>query len=173
MKRFTYMTILLCCALATRAQQIIPVTIVVPAGSKLILQVYAKGVQAYRCTQDPKNSTHYLWTFQEPKALLFSDSSFSKKIGKHYLSATKSPTWTLTDGSTVSGVKLQQAAAPDGSIPWLLLKAVPQSANGSLTPVTYIQRLFTRGGTAPANADAAQKGKLLEVSYTAEYLFYQ
>src|ERR1700744_4084698 len=61
------------------------------------------------------------------------------------------------DGSIVSGAKLEQAPAPDGSLPWLLLKAVPQSRKGRLAQITYVQRLHTKGGAAPATADATKK----------------
>ena len=44
---------------------------------------------------------------------------------------------------------------------------------GAMTGVSYIQRLNTKGGVAPATAcDAAGKGKLQVVAYEADYVFY-
>jgi len=60
-------------------------------------------------------------------------------------------------------------AAP-GAIPQLLLKATAHRGDGLLGSVSYIQRLDTHGGVAPAgtcNAGAQQA-----VGYSALYRFY-
>ncbi len=151
----------------------IPVSIRVAESSRLIAHTYARGVQVYVCTQDPKDSTHYTWAFKEPRASLYADSSYHQLVGRHYFDAGKNPTWAHTDGSKVSGIKVQQATSPDSaSIPWLLLKATAASGSGIFSPVLFIQRVHTRGGKAPATATRANKGQTTEVNYTAEYLFY-
>jgi len=151
----------------------IPVSIRVAAGNRLIAHTYAKGVQVYVCIQDPNDSSHYIWAFKEPHASLYTDSSYHHLVGRHYFDAGKNPTWEHTDGSKVSGMKVQQASSPDSAaIPWLLLKATAASGSGTLTPALFIQRIHTRGGKAPATADRANKGQTTEVPYTAEYLFY-
>jgi hypothetical protein len=151
----------------------IPVSIQVPDGSKLIRHVYAKGVQIYVCTQDSKDTTHYTWTLTGPRAELYADSTYHQLIGKHYFANGKIPTWEYTDNSRVSGLKLQQADSPDSfAIPWLLLKVAAERSSGALKPVSFIQRLRTKGGKAPATADPSQKGKSQDVPYTAEYFFY-
>ena len=44
---------------------------------------------------------------------------------------------------------------------------------GAMTGVSYIQRLNTKGGVAPAMAcDAMGKGKRHVVAYEADYVFY-
>ncbi len=44
---------------------------------------------------------------------------------------------------------------------------------GSMQGVTYIQRLNTRGGVAPATACAAgNAGAKQQVAYQADYVFY-
>jgi hypothetical protein len=174
MKRLIFSSFFILSAFTCLAQQKeLPVTIKVPDSCRLILHAYAKGVQVYVCTQDAKDTTHYKWTFLEPRADLYSSGDYQQHIGKHYLSAAKSPTWEIADGSTVSGAKLQQAASPDSlSIPWLLLKAVATGGKGKLNKIVFIQRVNTHGGVATGKAGSTQKGKLLEVPYTAEYLFY-
>jgi len=174
MKRLIFSFLFILCAFACFAQQQqVSALIKVPDSCGLILHAYAKGAQVYVCTQDTKDTSHYKWTFLEPRADLYSSGDYQQDIGTHYLSAAKSPTWEIADGSTVSGAKLQQAASPDSnSIPWLLLKAVATGGKGKLNAVVFIQRINTHGGVAPGKADGSQKGKLLQVPYTAEYLFY-
>ena len=151
----------------------IPSSVQVPKDSRLIVHTYAKGVQVYTCTQDPSDTSHYLWTFKEPKANLYADSSYHNLVGKHYLDDGKNPAWEYNDGSKVTGVKIQQANSPDAlAIPWLLLKVAATTGTGTLTPTVFIQRIYTKGGKAPAIADRLHKGQTVVIRYTAEYLFY-
>ncbi len=151
----------------------IPPLIRVPVSSRLIWHTYAKGVQVYVCAQDPKDSSNYIWTFKEPRANLYADNSYHQLVGQHYFDAGKNPTWEASDGSKVSGTKVQQANSPDsGAIPWLLLQATARSGNGTLTRAVLIQRTHTNGGKAPATGKRQNKGQSVEVAYTAEYLFY-
>ena len=166
--------LLVSCTLAAFAQtQDIPALIKVPKDCKLIMHAYAKGVQVYICTQDTEDTSHYTWIFSEPRANLYADLNYRKLIGKHYFNPANKPTWEDTDGSTISGAKLQQASSPDSlAIPWLLLKGIIPGGTGKLSQVVYIQRINTKGGKAPATADRQHKGSRLEQPYTAEYLFF-
>jgi hypothetical protein len=162
------------CSLSCFAQtQEIPALLKVPEDCKLVLHAFAKGVQVYTCTQDPADTSRYVWTFSQPRANLYADSDYQTLTGKHYLNAAKKPTWETKDGSTISGAKLQQANSPDSlAIPWLLLKGITPAGTGKLSLVVYIQRVNTKGGKAPATADRQQKGQTIQQPYTAEYLFY-
>jgi hypothetical protein len=127
-----------------------------PPSEVVLLKVRGKGKQIYVC-QDSK------WTLDRPEANLFDESG--KQIGKHY----KGPTWEATDGSKVTGQVQQRASAPKAdAVPWLLLKAT--SATGTFSRVTYIQRLDTEGGVAPAGS--CKPGAETSVSYQATYYFY-
>jgi hypothetical protein len=151
----------------------IPAAVQVPEGCKLIRHSYAKGVQIYVCVQDAKDTTRRIWLFTEPRALLYADSGYHQYVGKHYFEHGKNPTWEYADSSKVSGIKLQQANSADSqAVPWLLLKVGDTKGTGSLAPVAFIQRLYTKGGKAPATANKSQKRHFLEVPYTAEYFFY-
>ena len=73
----------------------------------------------------------------------------------------------------VDGVTMSPSA-----IPWLLLRTVsttPGPDGGDrLTHTTYIQRVNTTGGLAPASGcDAAALGAASNVPYTADYYFYK
>jgi hypothetical protein len=60
---------------------------------------------------------------------------------------------------------------PLGSI---LLQAVSHTGDGRMSKVTYVQRLDTAGGLAPAaGCDADHVGKEADVDYTATYYFYR
>ena len=174
MPRTIFSLFLLFQTLAASAQQsTIPASIQVPTGHQQVADVWAKGVQVYTCTKDPKDATHYTWVFKEPRAKLYADSADKEPMGKHYFDAGKNPTWELADGSKVSGVKVQANAPDSTAIPWLLLKTTEPGGGGIFTRVKFIQRIHTRGGMPTATATAAKAGKTIEVPYTAEYIFWE
>ena len=149
---------------AASAKQPIPSSIQPPAGNTLFKSAHAIGVQIYSCNGAA-------WTFVAPRANLYNDR------GRFRISHFAGPTWMHRDGSHVVGQVVTPAPMP-GTIPWLLLSAV---ANGSgpygskLADVTFIQRVNTTGGVAPAAAtcNAASTGKVAEVPYTADYHFWK
>jgi hypothetical protein len=154
------------------AQQVsLPVNLNAPAGNRLSCHVYARGVQIYRSMQDKNDTSKYVWTFVAPAADLFTAPDYTTATGKHYAG----PAWEATDGSKVTGKKLQQADSPDTSaIPWLLLSAAEVSGSGIFSGTTFIQRINTHGGIAPpAPARGSHPGEEIRIPYTAEYLFYR
>jgi hypothetical protein len=145
-----------------------PSSVAPPAGAQLFLRVYAEGTQIYTCQAGTTGA--YAWTFKAPEAKLYDDRCVL--VGSHFAG----PSWKIEkDGSTVVGKKTGEAPSPTaGSIPWLLLSTNTISGSGTLTPVTYVNRLDTAGGVAPADGcDAGAAGKEIAVPYTATYLFYK
>jgi len=136
-------------------------TLNVEAGNRLSARVHALGVQIYRWS-----GTN--WAFVGPEATLYSDSCYEDQVGIHYAG----PTWEASDGSTVKGTRVDGCTPYRGAIPWLLLKASSNSGNGVFGRVTFIQRINTIGGTAPAEAGAFI-GDEARVPYTTEYYFYR
>uniref|UniRef100_Q01ZI2 DUF3455 domain-containing protein n=1 Tax=Solibacter usitatus (strain Ellin6076) TaxID=234267 RepID=Q01ZI2_SOLUE len=72
-----------------------------------------------------------------------------------------------------------KASCPnDGAIPCLLLQSIGSQAGPTggktLSKTTFVQRLNTRGGSAPADgcATSTDVGKQVLVPYTADYYFY-
>ena len=57
-------------------------------------------------------------------------------------------------------------------IPWLLLRAASTEGPGIFNGVTYIQRLNTTGGLAPAEPGAFV-GEVARVPSAADYVFYR
>ena len=133
--------------------------------SRLFLVAHAAGVQKYTCQA---NGT---WLFTDPEATLYKTTGARKPIGKHFLNfATGRPVWQLKGGSSVEAARTQSAPGGAGNIGWLLLQAVATSP-GRLGQTTWIQRLNTSGGVAPAGA--CTPGATIAVPYTADYSFWR
>jgi len=148
---------------------VVPANLQVPAGNKVAWHVYAVGVQIYTWQNiSTTDVPQFAWVFKAPEAVLF--DSEGEAVGLHYAG----PTWENEDGKVVGSV-LQRAASPDpNAIPWLLLQAVAHDGHGVLSRATYIQRVNTAGGKAPATGpDTSHAGEELRVPYTAEYYFYR
>jgi hypothetical protein len=109
------------------------------------------------------------WAFQSPDAVLFADGVAHAEIGIHYAG----PTWESQSGSKVVGVAVTNAPSPNAnSIPLLLIRAVSTQGPGIFAQTTYVQRVNTLGGRAPATAGTVT-GQIARVPYTAEYFFYR
>jgi hypothetical protein len=133
-----------------------------PAGARIVLEAKGEGVQMYACDGVE-------WVFKAPEAKLFDASG--KVIGIHFAG----PTWKLDDGGEVQGEVIASMPAADAdSVAWLLLRAKPGTAAGSLASVDFIRRSATRGGAAPASGcqSSTDAGKTERVAYTATYTFY-
>jgi hypothetical protein len=134
----------------------------VPAGNRLSSSVYAEGVQIYRWDGTT-------WVFVAPKAVLFSNvERAGGAIGLHYAG----PTWESFTGSKVVGKVLQRCTADANAIPWLLLEGVHSEGPGIFDRVTYIQRVNTVGGKAPAEPGEFL-GQVARIPYSAQYYFYR
>jgi len=133
----------------------------VPAGNKVAHELYADGVQIYRW-----NGTS--WIFVAPEAELYANSGNGGAVGIHY----GGPTWESNSGSKVVATVSERCTPDPNAIPWLLLKAVSSEGPGIFDKVTFIQRVNTVGGTAPAEPGNFS-GEEVEVPYTAQYFFYR
>jgi Protein of unknown function (DUF3455) len=142
---------------ATGAKQT-PSPIDLPPGNhELLMVAKGDGVQIYTCT-DGK------WTLKAPDAKLLDEQG--NVIGAH----SAGPTWKLSDGSEVKGKAIASQPSPDaGSIPWLLVQAVPSSGSGQFADVDFIRRTETHGGAAPQEACTGGESRQ---HYTATYSFY-
>ena len=133
----------------------------VPEGNKVAFHAYALGVQIYRWNGAS-------WAFVAPEAWLFADPEMEDAFGIHYAG----PTWESVSGSTVVGMVLERCTPDPDAIPWLLLQAVSSEGPGIFHRVTYIQRVNTVGGKAPAEPGDFP-GEVARVPYAAEYYFYR
>ena len=130
-------------------------------GNRLATRMFARGVQIYRW-----NGT--AWVFVAPSAKLYPNAQANGEIGTHYAG----PTWETNSGSKVVGAVAKRCPADPSSIPWLLLRVVSVDGPGLLHDATFIQRINTVGGNAPA-APGTVIGEEAKVAYTADYVFYR
>jgi hypothetical protein len=174
-KRFIALAILFAAAGLTQARAAQPVaddnrapdlpalcqTLQVTAGNDVAFHAYASGVQVYRW-----NGT--AWVFVEPVANLFAARNFNGQVGAHYAG----PTWESNSGSKVVTRRVDGCTPNASAIPWLKLETVSTEGPGVFDGVTFVQRVNTTGGTAPASPGSFV-GEEARVPYTAEYYFYR
>ena len=129
----------------------------VQAGNRLVLHAFGVGVQIYRW-----NGTS--WVFVAPQAILYADAESDAIVAIHF----GGPTWEGIDGSEVVGAVIESCTPDPTAIPWLLLEAVFTQGPGVFDRVSYIQRLNTVGGKAPA-VPGDFPGQVASVPYTADY----
>jgi len=135
------------------------------SGSKLALVAHATGVQKYTCQA---NGT---WLFTDPEATLFKTTGAPKEMGSHFLNfATGRPMWMLDDGSTVEAARKVGVGNGTSNIPLLLLQGVATTGD-RLGGTTWVQRLNTSGGVAPAGT--CTPGAHVAVPYSADYYFWK
>jgi Protein of unknown function (DUF3455) len=133
--------------------------------SRLYLVLHASGVQKYTCQA---NGT---WLFTDPEATLYKTTGVPKPVGTHFLNfSTGRPVWQFKAGSSVEAARTQTATGGAGNIAWLLLQAVATS-RGRLGQTTWVQRLNTTGGVAPAGT--CTPGATTAVRYSADYYFWR
>ena len=172
----------------------VPASLDPPAGATLAAGMAASGVQVYVCTAPASAGGAPAWVLKAPHAVLsegkettathFSGPAPAPPVAAKASSAAATaapttapataPTWEALDGSRLTGAKVASAAAPDGkSIPWLLLRSTSAVGPGLFGDVTWVQRLDTVGGTAPAGGcDTGHVGAEVMVPYRADYFFY-
>ena len=151
------------------AQAGVPEAIRVPAGHRVAMETVGVGQLAYDCRANPAMPGSFEWAFAGPDATLADRGG--RAVGKYY---GPPATWQSSDGSRITGTQLAVSPAGAGSIPLQLVKANPATGSGAMQGVTYIQRLATRGGAAPATVcDASRVGNRALVAYQADYIFWK
>lgn len=150
-------------------QAALPDAVKVPTGNKVAMETVGVGEITYECRDKKDMAGQYEWVFVGPDAALNDRSG--KKIGKYF---GPPATWENMDGSKLTGAQVAVAPAGAGNIPSQLVKANLAMGAGAMTGVTYIQRVATKGGVAPATAcDVGTNGKKEIVKYQADYIFYK
>jgi len=137
----------------------VPNEIAVPAGNKVHSYGSAVGVQIYTWNGSS-------WGAAVPEATLFHGEGI---VAIHYAG----PTWESNSGSKVVGALPPVSVIVDtNSIPWLRLEKLSAEGPGIFADTSYIQRINTVGGKAPATAGTFV-GQVARVPYTADYFFYR
>ena len=156
-------------AMAGPAAPVVPGEIAVTGDHKPYLIAHAEGVQIYACYSVADG---YAWRLLAPRATLTGENG--KPLASHY----GGPTWEARDGSTVVGRRDAGVRVDPTAVDWLRLKADSTAAGPDgdrFTPTSYIQRIHTVGGLAPAAADCNEDtvADRSEVPYSADYVFFK
>lgn len=156
-----------------------------PAENEAFLEGHAVGTQNYICLPADAGFKFVLFT---PEATLFDDNNH--QVITHFFSPNPTEngkvraTWQDSkDSSIVWGGTAIASTDPNfvakDAIAWLKLPTAgvengPKPSDNTLTATTFIQRLNTSGGVAPATgcADLNDLGNEAFVPYTADYFFY-
>lgn len=151
------------------SQASLPDAVKVPAGHAVVLETVGAGDITYECRAKAGMPGQHEWVFVGPDARLMDRSG--RQVGKYY---GPPATWESMDGSKVTATQVAVAPNGSGNIPYQLVKANPATGAGAMQGVSYIQRVATRGGVAPAAAcGAANTGEKQVVKYQADYIFYR
>jgi Protein of unknown function (DUF3455) len=150
------------------SQQALPTAVQVPTGHRVALETVGKGSITYECKSKADASGHE-WIFVGPAAVLNDRSG--KALGRYF---GPPATWAANDGSAITGTQVAVAPAKPGDIPLQLVKANPATGAGAMQGLSFIQRVATMGGVAPARmCDAGAMGQKEVVSYQADYIFWR
>jgi uncharacterized protein DUF3455 len=161
----------------------VPPGLEVPAPSEAFLLGRGVGTQNYEC--QPTDSLGRVgWVLFTPEATLFDDQG--GQLTTHFFSPNPDEngvvraTWQDSrDTSTIWAKATASATVDPNSIAWVKLQVVgtrPGPTGGdALTVTTFVQRLNTRGGLAPATGCDVlpDVGHRAFVPYTADYFFYK
>jgi hypothetical protein len=158
----------------------------VDAGNTVFLVGHARGTQNYICLP---SGTGFKYTLFTPQATLFKRD---KQIITHYFSPNPDEagtpiraSWQARDTSIVWAKVVDGGSSTDSrfvakdAVAWLKLIRVGSqegpAGGDTLTDVTFVQRLNTAGGLAPATgcASSADVGRQAFIPYTADYFFYR
>jgi len=151
------------------SQASLPAAVQVPAGHRVALETVGAGDITYECRAKAGAAGEHEWVFVGPDARLMDRRG--RMVGKYY---GPPATWESQDGSKVTATQVAVAPAAAGAIPLQLVKANPAMGQGAMSGTTYIQRVATRGGVAPATAcSGANAGAKQVVQYQADYIFYK
>ena len=168
----------------------VPLNLEPPEGHEVYLAGYAVGTQNYIC-MPAQTASGVAWRFLGPQATLFRTVSGDERqqLATHYLSVNPAenlarPTWQHSIDSSrfwgkVKAASNDQNFVEPGAIDWLLVERAGDEPGpigaGILAQATYIHRLNTSGGIAPAVGctEAGQIGTLALVPYSTDYFFYR
>ena len=158
-----------CAEMPKYSQDTLPEAVKVPAGFKVAMETVGVGEITYECRAKAAMASEFEWAFVGPKAVL--NDRGGKAMGKYY---GPPATWEASDGSKITGAQLAVAPSSAGNIPLQLVKANAAMGTGAMSGVSHIQRVATRGGTAPAlPCGAGSAGQKQVVNYQADYIFWK
>jgi len=172
----------------------VPKLLEVEDGNEVFLVGHGVGTQNYVCAPSTASVTGFAFSLFTPQATLLDGAG--EQLITHFFSPNDDPhvappehgtirvTWEDSrDTSRVWAFLLEQSTdehfVRKDSVAWLKLKAsgsdVGPTGGDRLTKTTFIQRLNTVGGLAPASGCStfADLNRRVHVPYLADYFFYK
>jgi hypothetical protein len=163
-------------------------------GNVPFLVGHGVGTQNYVCTTSTASNTGFAFSLFTPQATLLDDAG--DQLITHFFSPNNDPhalppeagtirvTWEDSRDSSVVWASLLQQSTDEqfvrkDAVPWLLLKkagvAAGPTGGDRLTKTTFIQRVNTVGGLAPASGCSTFEdlGRRAFIRYAADYFFYK
>ncbi|WP_421955925.1 DUF3455 domain-containing protein [Polaromonas sp.] len=142
----------------------------VPAGNVVALETTATGNLTYECRANTPAAGSIGWVLVSPSANLYDRDG--KQVGTY---SGPPATWTMMDGSSVTGTQVAIEPVVGGiHIPLQLSAGTPGPAPGMLQNITYIQRVNTKNGQDFINAcTQAEVGQRVVRPYQADYIFWR
>jgi hypothetical protein len=151
------------------SQEGLPDAVKVPAGHVVAMETVGVGDITYECRAKANAAGAFEWAFVGPLADLKNRDGV--KVGTYF---GPPATWALMDGAKITGTQVAVAPLGAGNIPAQLVKANPATGAGALAGVSFIQRVATQGGVAPASlCDSTRLGTKEVVKYQADYVFWK
>ena len=157
----------------------------VPSSNKVVFVGHAIGTQNYVCLPSGAGVAYSLFT---PEATLFAKNG--QQLTTHFFSPNPEEegvvvraTWQDSHDSSIVWGKVTDSStdanfvAP-GAIAWLTVETAGVQegplGRGQMTEITFIQRLNTVGGSAPATGCSVSTdvGRKAFVPYRADYFFF-
>ena len=161
----------------------VPADLELPESGEPFLIGHGVGTQNYVC-QPSTSLGRVAWTLFTPQATLFSD--LDEQLTTHFFSPNPSEsgvvrvTWEHSEDTSIVWARaIASVVVRPDAIPWLLLQKVGTqvgpTGGATLTATTFIQRVNTVGGLAPATGCDALRdvGHKRFVPYTADYVFFR
>lgn len=136
-----------------------------PESGVVVLDLQGTGYQQFQCTSDSKGR---YWKFVSPKAELKDQS------GKVLVTQGAEFTFQAPDKSVLTSkiVKWDEKAPPK-DIRSVLFQTHGHGKTGILTGVRWVKRIEGKGGIPQTRCSASQLGSLLQVPFSAHYIFYR
>jgi Protein of unknown function (DUF3455) len=151
------------------SQATLPEAVKVPVGHNVTMETVGTGSITYECRAKKDMAGQFEWAFVGPSATLTDRSG--KTVGRYF---GPPATWESGDGSKITGTQLAMSPGGEGNIALQLVKANPATGPGAMQGVSFIQRVATRGGVAPAMACVTgNTGQKQTVQYQADYIFWR
>jgi hypothetical protein len=172
----------------------VPDILKVEDGNTLFRVGHGVGTQNYVCAPSATSPTGYAFSLFTPQATLFDDGG--NQLTTHFFSPNGDPnvkppeagairaTWedsrdTSRVWAAVAQQSLDERFVQKDAVAWLLLQtsgvAAGPTGGDRLTKTTFIQRVNTVGGVAPATGCSTFEdlGRKVFVPYFADYFFYK